>query len=170
MLRFFKEINCLVNKDGLSKPVTNKRRMDHGRVRFFGQRRAQDIWQGQEKAEAIEELLNKDLPEKIQNLKADFKGGIVTLTGSCDSYATREKAILLAGNVQGVSKVNDQLTSPPEEKTVFYTVQKGDSLWKIAKTLLGDGNKWPKIFEANKEVIKNPDLIYPGQQLRIPKA
>ncbi|HEX9934375.1 MAG TPA: peptidoglycan-binding protein LysM [bacterium] len=142
-----------------------------GMFDFLGNVGAKLFGKGKNEAEEIEKLLNKDLPGKIQNLKADFNNGTVTLTGSCDSYATREKAILLAGNVTGVSKVNDRFTSPPkEETTVFYTVKSGDSLSKIAKAIMGDGNKWPKILEANKEVIKNPDLIYPGQQLRIPKS
>jgi nucleoid-associated protein YgaU len=50
-----------------------------------------------------------------------------------------------------------------------YVVVKGDSLSKIAQRAYGDGNKWRKIYEANKDVIKNPDLIYPGQSLRIPE-
>lgn len=126
---------------------------------------------GKDEAEEIQKLLNKDLPGKIQNLQVGFADGTATLNGTCDSYATREKAVLLAGNIQGVNRVNDMLSSPPAvESTVFYTVKKGDSLSKIAKALMGDMNKWPKIFEANKEVIKNPDLIYPGQQLRIPKS
>ena len=50
-----------------------------------------------------------------------------------------------------------------------YTVQKGDSLSKIAKREYGNANEWKKIFEANKDVIKDPDLIYPGQELKIPK-
>ncbi len=141
-----------------------------GMFEFLGNVGAKLFGKGKNEAEEIEKLLNKDLAGKIQNLKAAFQDGTVTLSGSCDSYATREKAVLLAGNVKGVNKVEDQLTSPPvEEPTQFYTVKSGDSLSKIAKNLLGDGNKWPKIFEANKEVIKNPDLIYPGQQLRIPK-
>ena len=49
-----------------------------------------------------------------------------------------------------------------------YIVVKGDSLSKIAKEQYGDASKWPKIYEANKDLIKNPDLIYPGQSLRIP--
>jgi nucleoid-associated protein YgaU len=52
-----------------------------------------------------------------------------------------------------------------------YTVVAGDSLSKIAKRFYGDGNDWRRIYEANREVIgANPDLIRPGQKLRIPKA
>jgi len=51
-----------------------------------------------------------------------------------------------------------------------YTVVAGDSLSKIAKHFYGDANKWPRIHEANRDQIKNPDLIYPGQKLRIPAA
>ena len=61
---------------------------------------------------------------------------------------------------------------PPSPATRFrvYTVQKGDSLSKIAKHEYGDANAWKKIFEANKDIIKDPDLIYPGQELKIPSA
>ena len=44
----------------------------------------------------------------------------------------------------------------------------GDSLSKIAKREYGDGNAWNRIYEANRDIIKNPDLIYPGQTLKIP--
>ena len=50
-----------------------------------------------------------------------------------------------------------------------YVVAKGDSLSKIAQRAYGDGGKWRKIYEANKDIIKDPDLIYPGQSLRIPE-
>lgn len=49
-----------------------------------------------------------------------------------------------------------------------YTVQKGDNLSKIAKNLLGDANAWKRIFEANRDVLDNPDKIFPGQTLKIP--
>jgi nucleoid-associated protein YgaU len=55
----------------------------------------------------------------------------------------------------------------PEGKT--YTVMRGDSLSKIAKREYGDAQKWRKIYEANKDVIDNPDLIEPGQDLIIPE-
>jgi nucleoid-associated protein YgaU len=51
-----------------------------------------------------------------------------------------------------------------------YVVVKGDSLSKIAKREYGDANKWRAIYEANKDLINDPDLIYPGQELKIPGA
>ena len=51
-----------------------------------------------------------------------------------------------------------------------YVVVAGDSLSKIAKRFYGDGNKWPRIHEANRDQVPNPDLIHPGQKLTIPGA
>lgn len=51
-----------------------------------------------------------------------------------------------------------------------YTVKSGDSLSKIAKHVYGDANKWHRIYEANRDKIKNPDLIHPGQEFTIPDA
>ena len=51
-----------------------------------------------------------------------------------------------------------------------YTVVAGDTLSKIAKREYGDASKWHRIYEANKDTIKNPDLIYPGQTFKIPGA
>ena len=52
--------------------------------------------------------------------------------------------------------------------TKIYEVKSGDSLSKIAKKEYGDANAWKKIFEANKDLIKDPDKIFPGQKLKIP--
>lgn len=130
-----------------------------------------NIFGRDDQVEKITGLLNKELPGRITGLQVTFNKGAVTLAGACDSVATKEKAILLAGNIKGVAQVDgDKLTAPPsEEKTEYYTVKSGDSLSKIAKRYYGDAMKYPLIFEANREVIKDPDLIYPGQKLRIPK-
>ncbi len=56
--------------------------------------------------------------------------------------------------------------APPPPRT--YTVAPGDSLSKIAQHQYGNAGLWQKIYEANKDTIKNPDLIHPGQQLIIP--
>jgi len=63
-----------------------------------------------------------------------------------------------------------ETSTPPTITGRTYVVVKGDSLSKIAKREYGDANKWPKIYDANRNIITNPDLIYPGQELRIPEA
>jgi nucleoid-associated protein YgaU len=69
-------------------------------------------------------------------------------------------------NVQGGSSS----TAPGPAGGRTYTVVAGDSLSKIAKKLLGSANRWREIHELNKDAIKNPDLIHPGQVLKIPDA
>jgi len=127
---------------------------------------------GRDEAEEINNLLSSTFGEQIASLKVEFEDSVVTLYGSCDTQATKEKAILLAGNVKGVAAVNDVYFAAPAavEETEYYVVQPGDSLSKIAKVYYGNAMKYPEIFEANREVIKDPNLIYPGQKLRIPKT
>jgi nucleoid-associated protein YgaU len=61
--------------------------------------------------------------------------------------------------------------STDEKVDRTYTVRPGDSLSKIAKSLMGDAKKWRVLYEANKDVVgSNPDLIQPGQVLKIPKV
>ena len=78
-----------------------------------------------------------------------------------------EKAVLIAGNALGVSNVNaDGLKAPDESKGVeYYVIKSGDTLSAIAQHFYKDPNKYPKIFEANREVIKDPNLIFPGQKI-----
>jgi len=61
-------------------------------------------------------------------------------------------------------------TAPQAEVYETYEVKPGDSLSKIAKHVYGHANEWKKIFEANRDVIKDPDKIFPGQKLKIPSA
>lgn len=50
----------------------------------------------------------------------------------------------------------------------IYVVVSGDSLSKIAKREYGNANEWKRIFEANQDILKDPNKIFPGQKLRIP--
>ncbi|MCL4163411.1 UNVERIFIED_CONTAM: hypothetical protein GTU68_019539 [Idotea baltica] len=106
----------------------------------------------------------------VADLNVKFNEGVVSLEGKADSAEAMEKAVLIAGNTQGVTEVNiDNLDAPePASDVQYYTIARGDSLSKIAKQFYGNAMDYPKLFEANKEVIEDPDLIYPGQKIRIP--
>ncbi|MGD8896258.1 MAG: peptidoglycan-binding protein LysM [Acidobacteriota bacterium] len=114
----------------------------------------------------------------VERLKIDVIDETATISGQAASLADREKVKLVVGNTKGISKVEDKMTvAPPAEKAPepeveadYHTVVAGDSLSKIAKEVYGDPMKYPVIFEANKPMLKDPDKIYPGQVLRIPKA
>ena len=85
-----------------------------------------------------------------------------------------KKAIIIAGNIDGVASVSNELTLAPqpvviESEKVFYTVKEGDSLSRIAGEVYGDVMKYEGIFEANKPMLTHPDKIYPGQVLIIPE-
>ena len=57
-----------------------------------------------------------------------------------------------------------------ESKTRTYTVKSGDCLWRIAQKFLGSGSRYTEIYNLNRDKISNPNLIYPGQVLRIPNS
>ena len=91
-----------------------------------------------------------------------------------------EKAVIAVGNTLGISQVEAsklkvaetaEAAPAPAKDPVFYTVKKGDNLWKIAEAQYGKGKgaKNTIIFEANKPMLTHPDKIYPGQVLRIPE-
>lgn len=102
-------------------------------------------------------------------LDLQVQGDTVTLSGTAPDAATKEKMILAAGNVAGVSGVQDNITvADAGAEAKFYTVVKGDTLSAIAQKMLGNASKYPAIFEANKPMLKDPNKIYPGQVLRIP--
>ena len=63
----------------------------------------------------------------------------------------------------------DAMVSHLQQVSGSYVVQPGDSLSKIAKNKLGDGNAWKQIFDANTDILKDPNKIFPGQKLKIPK-
>ena len=122
---------------------------------------------------AIEKHINEDNPG-VEDVKIEVEDGVAKIKGKAKDQSAFEKAILMAGNVFGINEVEAaelelEEGNADEEAVAFYTIVKGDTLWAIASRHLGNGARYPEIFEANKEVIKDPDLIYPGQQIRIPK-
>lgn len=110
-----------------------------------------------------------DLNLKIENLKIVIENDMAVVSGKALNQSTREKIILVVGNSEGISQVDDRMdVENAEPEAVFHTVERGDTLSKISKEHYGDPNQYPLIFEANKPMLKDPDKIYPGQVLRIP--
>ena len=113
---------------------------------------------------------SKTMP--IENLEVIVNGETVTIKGHAKNAADRAKAALIAGNISGITKVNfDEISIEDDSielQDLYYEIQKGDTLWKISDIYYKDGSRYPEIVEANLEVIKNADKIYPGQMIRIP--
>jgi nucleoid-associated protein YgaU len=115
----------------------------------------------------------------VRNLGAKIEGKVVTLTGDVPS---REVSVQVMENFDKLVKTDNTLNAmrvdapkpapapPPPPKPVerIHEVVAGESLSKIALKYYGNGNKYMKIFEANRDILTNPDLIKPGQKLRIP--
>ncbi len=128
-------------------------------------------------AEKLKQHVEKNNPG-VTDLMVTVVDGVATLTGTAKDKAAFEKAVLIAGNVEGVKKVEASgLKTPapaaaakPPAESEFVLVESGDTLWGIAERAYGNGARYTEIFEANKEVIEDPDLIFPGQKLRIPKG
>ncbi|MBK5415106.1 peptidoglycan-binding protein LysM [Pseudomonas sp. TH31] len=124
-------------------------------------------------ANASEQL--KDHISKVglgnPNVQATVDGDKVTVTGEVASQEEKEKILLAVGNIAGVGSVDDQITvtGPVVVAAKFVTVVKGDTLSAISLRVYGDANKYQKIFEANKPMLKDVNKIYPGQSLRIPE-
>jgi nucleoid-associated protein YgaU len=105
------------------------------------------------------------------NVNVEVNGDKVVLTGQAMSMEEAEKIILAMGNTMGVAQIENKLAVndvAPASKMV--TVQKGDTLWKIAEAAYGKGKggEYNRIFEANRPMLTHPDKIYPGQVLRVP--
>jgi len=149
----------------------------------------------EEVAPKAEELKKELDSHKLgtDNVEVVVKGDTAVLKGVVKDQSIFEKAVIAVGNTLGISKVEAEelkIVAPestmkldagvdmnalvaaatPAREPVFYTVKKGDNLWKIAEAHYGKGKgaKNNIIFEANKPMLKSPDKIYPGQVLRIP--
>ncbi|GJH42404.1 peptidoglycan-binding protein LysM [Pasteurella canis] len=125
-------------------------------------------------ADAVVQHIKEDNPG-IEDVVVKVEDGVAIIEGTAESASALEKVILMAGNVAGITEVKvDNVTIKNGESLAseeeFYVIQKGDTLWKIAEKTYGNATKYTAIVEANKEVIKDADKIFPGQKIRLPKA
>lgn len=105
----------------------------------------------------------------IADLLVREQNNILYIDGTAKSAADKEKLWEVYGRIDPDFRAADAVVNiaVAEGTTTDYTVQSGDSLSKIGKEY---GVSWQTIYEANKDVIKNPDLIQPGWKLKIPTA
>jgi LysM repeat protein len=129
------------------------------------------------------------------NLKFSFnQDGNVTIAGHAQNQSECDRICEVIKDIPNVSGVTNNMVvgapepvAEPEPEVVTeevvaeeaaapgseepgrtYTVQSGDTLWAIAAEMYGSGGKYMKIFEANTNILENPDRIKPGQVLEIP--
>lgn len=126
--------------------------------------------------EQVGHILNK----KMNRQEADEYRDFLLTLGRKIAEAASEKFLGLGKKVsneeaQTLSSIASALKATaveaaamPGQEERMYEVKPGDSLSKIALHFYGNASEWPKIYEANKEQIDNPDLIRPGQKFRIP--
>ncbi|MGH1490400.1 MAG: peptidoglycan-binding protein LysM [Acidimicrobiales bacterium] len=120
------------------------------------------------KAKGLETYIGS-LGFEVENLDIRYSDGLATVSGKVKDQQTRERIILAIGNVEDVGQVSDDIeVTDGSEESDMHVVQSGDTLSGIAKKFYGNAGKYPVIFEANRPMLTDPDLIYPGQVLRIP--
>ncbi|QDY41189.1 peptidoglycan-binding protein LysM [Candidatus Pantoea soli] len=138
-------------------------------VKEAGEKLWDSVTGGDDQNKKLQDHINKlGLPDS-DKVKVDVQGDTVTVSGDGISQELKEKILVAAGNVAGITKVEDKVTaSDTAPEATFYTVKKGDTLSAISKEVYGNPNEYNKIFEANKPMLTHPDKIYPGQVLRIP--
>ncbi len=95
---------------------------------------------------------------QVRNQLIQAQGDVARITAERDDLVQRSTA-----------EINDLKNALAEAKQRTYVVKPGDSLSGIAKAVYGDWQHWKDIYEANKDKIKNPDLIQVGWELRLPK-
>lgn len=129
---------------------------------------------GDTKADDAADAIKKEVEGfgfDVEDLDIEVDGDTVKIGGKTPTQELREKIILAAGNVEGVARVEETIEAADGGgEAVFHTVEKGDTLWAISAKHLGNGANYMQIFEANRPMLSDPDKIYPGQVLRIPKG
>lgn len=101
-----------------------------------------------------------------------YKGEILALKGEMDSSRARSLRLRAEGDslfALGTSLEKEEPTPVTSQATDRHVVRRGESLWRISARSFQDGARWRDLYRANRPRIKDPDLIYPGQELVIPR-
>lgn len=120
--------------------------------------------------ETIFSYLKQRLGERVSEVDISQNGNQISFNGQVDDQETLEKLALIAGNVFGIIEVNvdNVLVKQPELPSEYYMIKAGDTLSGIAAEYYGSTIKFSLLYEANLEIILDPELMFPGQVIRIP--
>lgn len=119
-------------------------------------------------AARLEEII-REYGFVVSGLELEVEKETVRISGNVKDQETKEKVILVVGNIEGISKVVEDLKANKQApEAVFHTVERADSLESVAEKVLGDPSKSREILNANAPMLKKSTEIYPGMVLRIP--
>ena len=139
-------------------------------VKEAGEKLWDSVTGGDDQSKKLKEHIDKLGLPGSDKVDVNVKDGKASISGDTLSQELKEKILVAAGNVAGITAVEDNVkVQQAATESTFYTVKKGDTLSAISKEVYGDAGKYNKIFEANKPMLSHPDKIYPGQMLRIPE-
>lgn len=116
--------------------------------------------------------LGEELGVKDGHVEEDPANGVLKIGGTALTQFHKDQLWDKIKEVGGEEPA-DLVADIKVEITDYYhkhTVQSGESLSKIAKNYFGDPMKYQQIFDANRDILKSPDMIYPGQELTIPNV
>lgn len=110
----------------------------------------------------VKQIEFEDEVNKIQDIESIFgtektKKEIKNLAKKVDDFIVKSK-------LPPPEKKRGKL---PKGKPIKYIVKKGDTLWGLSEKFKGDGHNWPEVYNTNMEIITDPNLIYPGQEIII---
>ena len=114
-------------------------------------------------------LISQAQTAGVSNLAVSEQGSVLYINGTAPSEDVKQRLWDTYNTIDPDMRSGDLVLNIEVEggSEVYYVVQKGDSLSKIAQSY--PGTNWKEIFEANKDQIKDPNMIHPGQKLRIPR-
>ncbi len=170
---FDKAVDALTTRDELAAAEQAKRVAQDALGRAGAEKAARQSAEDRAKAaeDKLAEVLAKDSGARameimnVNNQMTLLRTQIASLEGAL-AQVKIEKDEVIADLEKQVAELQTKSVEAVEQT---YTVKSGDSLSKIAKTVYGDWKHWKAIYEANKDQIKNPDVIRVGQVFKLPK-
>jgi nucleoid-associated protein YgaU len=110
----------------------------------------------------------RDMPAGLYQLRADQIGGDGQVIARAEVPFEREVEVAILKPVAGAGAASGTKISGAMPQTQTVVIKRGDNLWRLSRTWYGKGKRWATLYTANKDQIRNPRWIYPGQVFMVP--